>query len=258
MPVTFLASNRNGGIKKTLNAKKSAAPVAQACVDRHPGNAKKQSTSLASVQRQRNSCGDNENMHNSISMLSLASHTRGAGTFISLGNDPENKLSRIQNVRVKFPNRTTGIVTKASNIVSILKTPGFNSFAPERARKLADYGNNHRNKFNYMITGFLQFGAVVVYGRGEINANTAHLMEVIVLHDSLTPGNHTLCKTLVQDNNKTHVQRFDCHECNNAVALGCGDMYCEDCKPEVSHIQLLHFFPSIIYSSSHSYIIHFS
>lgn len=238
MPVVFLASNTNGGIKKKFYAKKSAAPVAQACVDKHPGNAMKQCSSLANTERQRNSRGDNNNMHNSISMLSLASYKRGAGTFFSQSSDPEGKLSRIQNVLAKFPNKTTGLATKASNLVSIVNTPVYNAFVPENVLKLADYGNNNANKFNYMINGFLRVGAVVVYGHSQVNADNAHLMEVFILHDYLTSGNHNLCKTLLQaSNNRINVQRFDCHGCDNVVVPGCGDKYCEDCKPEVSHIQ---------------------
>ena len=239
-----LVSNKNGGIKKEVHVRTSAYTVAKSCVDRFSGNAKKQTASLVSTKRHRDSCGDNEGLHNAISMTCLAATKMGAGTFFSLDSDPLRRLDTIQNVLANYPDYTTGLATTMSNVVTILKTPKYNCFAPQCIRDLPDYGGDI-NKGRHMLRSFARLGAIVITDGTEVTADNAREKTVLILHDMMKHGNQDELKTLkTLQTGYIKDQKFDCLNCNNAIASngGCGK-YCPDCIPEVSHIQLSHSFP---------------
>ena len=248
-PLQVQVSDKNGGIKKEVHVRNNAFIVAKSCVDQHKGDANKQCVSLATTERKRNSCEDNEGLHNSISMMCLAA-TRNGGDFFSPSSDPNGRLDTIQNVLAEYPDFTTGLATTMSNVVTIVKTPGYNCFASERVRNLSDYGGTD-NKGCKMLKSLKENGAIVVTDGTQVTADNAHEKIVLILHSMMKRNNQEELKTLKNRGDGRVVidtQRFDCLNCNNAIANnGGGGKYCPDCIPEVSHIQLSHFFPQSLH-----------
>lgn len=235
---------------KEVHVRKSAHTVAKSCVNQFSDNAQKQSASLTHTQRHRDSCGDNKGLHNAMSMMCLAATQMDAGDFFNPTSDPKGRLDAIQNVLAKNPTFNTGVATTMSSLVTIVKTPQYNCFAPKSAREMPDYGGDY-NKGSYMLRSFANMGAICVTDGTHVNAGNANEKIVFILHSKMKYNNQEELKTLKANKDEViDIQRFDClhPDCTDAAANGTGGKYCITHKPEVSHIiQHSHFFPQSLH-----------
>ena len=232
-----LVSNKNGGITKDVHVRDSAYTVAKSCVETYEDDARKQTASLTHTQRHRDSCGDNEGLHNPMSMFCLAATQMEAGDFFTPTSDPKGRLNAIQNVLAKNPTFNFGVATTMLSLVTIVKTPKYNCFAPKSTRELPDYGGDY-NAGAYMLKSFANRGAICVTDGTQVNADNAHEKIVFILHPMMKYNNQEELKTLKSgDDFVKETQRFDClhPDCTDTAANGTGGKYCNTHKPTVSH-----------------------
>ena len=106
-----------------------------------------------------------------------------------------------------------------------------------------DYGGD-QNLLSTILARLRNANVIVVTDGTDINAENAKVKKIYLISSLLTPDNEDACRQIVHQNNRLKMERFDCMNCNNAIANnGGGGQYCLAHIPTVSHIQLPHFFP---------------
>jgi len=238
VPFEYTASTRgNHKIMKEIEVHEQAAPVLEAMKARHQDNAQKQVVGMNGI-AQRNSTGNNPEMDNVLStLLIIATGNPKFGDFFDANSARANQ---IQNVIAKHNINTSELrafATTAYNIVKQFRKPKNNQWLKQSILAMNDYGGDN-NFLSTILVRLRDVNVLVVTDGTDINAENAKVKKVYLVSSLLTLGNEDACRQIVyqsRHSNRPKMERFDCMNCNNAIANnGGGGQYCLTHKPTVS------------------------
>lgn len=240
----YLASNKDGiRIMKKIEVHEEAAPVLQASKTRYQDNAQKLSVSFNTIAMRRNSTGKNPEMNNVLSSLLIIA--AGNPMFGEFFDADSLRANQIQNVIAKHNiniSELRAFATTAYNIVKQFRKPKNNQWLKQSILQRPDYGGH--NFLSTILVRLRELNVIAVTDGTDINAENAKVKKIYLISSLLTLGNEDACRQIVTQSTLPTMERFDCRNCNNAIANnGGGGQYCLAHIPTVSHIQLPHFFP---------------